>query len=368
MNAEPYRMFMGKAVAMQEESSTARFQLGRAARCGAMLATVVSLMLAICLIGCSAPAQSSADSSEGVQTQTVRVGTMPTEDILPLWAAEQEGLFEPNDVAVEIVPFDSAQSLSAAITAGQVDMAMTDIMRAVKLCESGTDVVMEWVTLGAAPEQGRFGVQVCTDSPVRSLDDLSGKSVAVAANTVPEYVFDKLCEQAGIDFESIQHIESASLPERYALMVSGSHESAALPGSLLALGEAQGMRTIADDTQGANISQSVMVARADWAAEHEAAIEAVACAWDGASALINTDPDAFRPLLVEKANLNSAIADSYPVSSYPMAFVEAEGSTALELARVPQELVEPVLAWMKQKGYTEASVTYDEETGAFAFA
>lgn len=37
---------------------------------------------------------------------------MPTEDILPMWVAEQEGLFEKAGVNAEIVVFDSAQGLS----------------------------------------------------------------------------------------------------------------------------------------------------------------------------------------------------------------------------------------------------------------
>ena len=82
---------------------------------------------------------------------SIRIGTMPTEDILPMWVAEQEGLFDEAGVKAEIVVFDSAQSLSAALTAGEVDIAMTDPMRAVKLCESDTDLTLEWITLGTTP-------------------------------------------------------------------------------------------------------------------------------------------------------------------------------------------------------------------------
>ena len=326
-----------------------------------MLAVLAALLIAVSLFcGCSA----SSTGQDAAATPTVRVGTMPTEDILPLWVAEAEDLFASNNVNVEIVTFDSAQTLSAAITAGEVDMAMTDIMRAVKLCEAGTPVEMEWITLGATPEQGRFGILSPADSSVTSLADLQEYGVAVAANTVPEYVFDKLCEQAGIDPASIEHIETPSLPERFALTASGQYQAAALPNSLLVLGEAQGMTVLADDTQGDNISQSVMVARAAWAADNASAIEAVARVWDEAVALIDDDPAAYRELLVEKANVNSAVAESYAVSSYPTALA-ADGTT---LVRVPADLVEPVVEWMQQKGYTGATVAYDAETGAFALS
>lgn len=291
----------------------------------------------------------------------IRIGTMPTEDILPLWVAEQENLFSDAGLDVEIVVFDSASSLSAALTAGEVDMAMTDPMRAAKLAESGTDLSMEWVTLGAEPAQGRFGILVAPDSGFASLSDLKqgSKGVGVASNTVPEYVFDKLCAQEGIDSSSIVTSEVASLPDRFSLVSAGQLDAAALPASLLDLGEAQGMVVLADDTQGQNLSQSVMVARASFV-EGDGASELVKIAeiWDEAAQQINADPESYRELLIEKANLNEKVASTYPISQYPSALT-ADGA----LAHPAAELIEPVLAWMAQKGYLEGALVYNEDDG-----
>ena len=294
---------------------------------------------------------------------------MPTEDILPLWIAERDGLFAEAGVNAEVISFDSAQSLSAAITAGEVDMAMTDIMRAVKLCESGAPVVLEWVTLGETADQGRFGVLAPSDAPYNTLTEMAaygasgdapeGFGVGVGANTVPEYVFDMLCEEAGLEPGAIPAVEVASLPERYGLVASGNLGGAALPASLLTLGEASGLKLLADDTAGENLSQSVMVARAAFAEEHSAAVEAVAEAWNAAVALCAENPDAYRELLAEKANINPSIAEGYPISSYPMELHDGQ------MQRPALEMVEPVLQWMKQKGYGGEGVSYDAVTGAF---
>lgn len=88
--------------------------------CAAVLAFTLG---AFGLAGCSAGGESGS-GSDGTQPQKVTIGTMPTEDILPLWIAEQEGLFQEAGVEAEVISFDSAQSLSSAITAGEVDMAM----------------------------------------------------------------------------------------------------------------------------------------------------------------------------------------------------------------------------------------------------
>lgn len=314
------------------------------------------------LSGCSG-------SSSGTK---VRIGTMPTEDILPMWVAESEGLFVQDGLDdVEIVVFESAQNLSAAITAGEVDLAMTDPMRAVKLTESGASVVMEWITLGADASQGRFGVLAGENAEFDDLEGMAsfvatadfateeGGSVAVASNTVPEYVFDKLCSAAGVEFGTV---EIPSLADRYSMVASGEVLAAALPGSLLALGEASGLKVIADDTKGDNLSQSVMVATASFAADNAAAVEAVAKVWDMAVDAINASPEDYRALLVEKANLNSAVADSYPISTYPHAL---DGDA---LAHPAAELIEPQIAWMKDKGYSDKDATYDASTGAIEVA
>lgn len=322
---------------------------------------LVSMCLVVALLGLA------ACGSPQAQTQAkdpVRVGTMPTEDILPLWAAEADGYFEQQDMDVEVVVFDSAQSLSAAITAGEVDLAMTDIMRAAKLVESGCDLTIEWITLGSTPAQGRFGILAAPDSGMRALDDLSSgtKGVGLADNTVPEYVFDMLCAQAGVDPESIVVSEVASLPDRYALVASGQLDAAALPGSLLALGEASGMIVIADDTQGDNVSQSIMVARTAFAQEGGSqAIEAIAGAWDWGAEAINANPEGYRELLIERANLNDVVAESYPISEYPLALTP-DGAIAHPAAN----LVDSVLAWMKSKSYLNAEMLYDPATGVLS--
>lgn len=324
------------------------------------------------LTGCN-DAGSNASGNADAEPTKVTIGTMPTEDILPLWVAEADGLFAEQGVDAQVVTFDSAPALSAAITAGEVDMAMTDIMRAAKLCESGTPVVIDWICLGETAAEGRFGVLAPADAPYDTLselaaaaaasgDDAASLAVGVAANTVPEYVFDRLCDEAGLAAGAVPTQEVASLPERYSLMASGQLGGAALPGSLLALGEAAGMKLLADDTAGANVSQSVMVSQEGFEADHHDAVVAVAQAWNAAVEAINADPAAFRALLAEKANLNESIADSYPVSTYPSAF------NAGALKRPAAALVEPVLAWMAEKGYGAEGLAYDEAAGTLAAA
>ncbi len=303
--------------------------------------------------GSSTPTASS-DAGTDTQSPSIRLGTLPTEDILPMWVAQSEGLFAEHELECAISTFQSATELIAAVSAGEVDVAMTDPMVSASLCASGTDVRVCWIALGADASQGRFGIMTA-DEDVADLTDLAGKEIGVGSNTILEYVMDKLMERAGVASEDIVKAELQKLPVRYEAMASGQVAAAALPASLLALGEANGYRCVADDTQGDNISQSVIIARTAFAADDagQEALDALAGAWDDAVALINAAPEDYRALLVEKASLADAVAQTYPVSTYP----------SVQLPE--QQAIDDVLAWMQEKGYLSEALAYDAQSGTF---
>lgn len=300
------------------------------------------------LAGCSGGGQAAASSK-------ILVGTLATEDLLPLWVAQNDGLFSEHGLNVEIVTFQSAAELTAGVASGEVDVAMTDIMVAASMFASGTDVQMEWVTLGTTASQGRFGIMVGPNSDVQTLTDLAGVPIGVGSNTILEYVMDRLMEDAGVPTDQVVVEELQKLPVRYQMMSSDEVAAAALPGTLLALGEASGCRLIADDTTGDNISQSVMVSRAGFVAhdENRKLVDELKAVWDEAVARVNANPEDYRAVLVENVSLPEAIADTYPISEYPEAVLPTSA------------MVEPVLTWMQQKGYLSQALAYDEQTGEF---
>ena len=132
------------------------------------------------------------------------MGTLATEDILPLWAAQAEGLFENAGLNVQVVAFQSATELIAGVASGEVNLAMTDIMVTASMFASDVDVQMPWVTLGTQADQGRFGIMVGPDSSISSLTDLAGVPIGVGSNTILEYVMDKLMEDAGVPDDQIR--------------------------------------------------------------------------------------------------------------------------------------------------------------------
>lgn len=315
---------------------------------------------ALALLGLAACSDSTVQSTKkasadgpAAQEQTVNVGTLATEDFLPMWKAEKEKLFAKQGVKVKISVFSSAQELSAALAAKAIDGAMTDIPVAASLTKGGTPITLSWVTLGQTAKEGRFGIMVGPKSKVRDLKDLAGTPIGVGSGTMLEYVMDRLMLNAGVEKSQIMKEEMKKLPVRFQLVMQGEAEAGVFPASLLALGELQGAKVIAEDTAGENLSQSVMAFRSDFVKDPagQKAVKGLRAAWDAAVKQINANPEMQRELMVANTKLADPLKATYPVPHYPTA------------ARPQAESVKSVLEWMKEKGYAD-SLSYDPKSGA----
>jgi len=337
-----------------------------------LLAAMLSIALVAGLAGCSKPA-ASIGTNAPVAPAKVRIGTLPTEDSLPLWVAERDGLFKKVGLDVTIQVFQSAQERDAALTAGAIDGFMGDLIAAATLRAGGVPVKAATIMLGATPAEGRFGIAVKPGSKVTKPSELANIPVGVSSATIQEYVFDSIMTGSGVRTALIKKEEVKKVPVRFELLMSGKLEAAALPEPFLSLAEKTGARIIADDTTatasaiptacvdctktvagewalGANISETVMLFSQKYLDDPagSAAVSKLLGVWDEAVAVVNADPGSFRALLVDKARLPAPLATSYKVNTYPT-------------AQLPKEAdVNAVLSWMGRMGYLKTSVTYDD--------
>lgn len=312
------------------------------------LATVLATTVAG-LGGC-AKDQRPAEGGDAIEAQPepIRIGVLPTEDSLPLWVAEREGLFERAGVTVEIVTFQAAQERDAAFASGSIDAYMGDIIASAALEAGGSPVSLVTVMLGASPQQGRFGIVAKPGSKADALADLAGVPIGTSTASIQEYVVDKLMAGTGVSASQVKKEVVPKVPVRLELLMSGKLEAAALPEPLLTLAEKQGAILLADDTKGENLTQTVLGVSDKYLATPGGmvAVGRLLDVWDAAVDVVNADPDAWRALLVEKARLPEPIKDTYAVNEYPKAQQPTEA------------MVVPVLEWMREKGLLSAEIGY----------
>ena len=311
---------------------------------------VAVMLLGISAVGCTQSAEETS-TDEPVELAPVVIGTLPTEDALPLWVAEEEGLFEAAGIpSVEIVTFQSAMERDTAFAAGEIDAFMGDIIAAAQFESNGIPVTIATIMLGATPDAGRFGIVTGPESEYTDLAGLAGVPVGTSSNTIQEYVLDGLMEQAGVPADSVVKEEVDKVPVRFDLVMQGQIAAAALPEPLLSLAEFQGGTILADDTEGENLSQTVLVFSDEYLAA-PGGIETMATmldVWDEAIVIVNSDPDAWRDTLVEKARLPEPIKTTYAISVY----AEHQVPTA--------EQIDAVLVWMEDNELLPEPVTFED--------
>ncbi len=335
------------------------------------LATVLCAVLTVSVTACSQSAGPGTSSTTA--PAKIRIGTLPTEDSLPLWVAERDGLFKKAGLDVTIQVFQSAQERDAALSAGAIDGFMGDMIAAIALRVGGVPVKVVTIMLGATPAEGRFGIAVKPGSKITTPRELANVPVGVSSATIQEYVLDAILKGSGVPPSAVKKEEVKKVPVRYELLMSGKLEAAALPEPFLSLAEKMGARVVADDTtatasiipsacvdctktiagdwaSGANISQTVLIFGQKYLDDPSGAAAATKLldVWNQAVAVINQDPNSFRALLVEKARLPEPLATSYKVNTYAVAQLPT-----------PSEFL-AVQTWMYQDGLIKTGLTYPD--------
>jgi len=304
-------------------------------------------LLAVTATACSSPSTPAGSSGASLAPLTLRVGTLQTDDLLPLWVAEQQGLLKDAGLDVTIQVFQSAQEQLAAVTAGQIDAIMTDMVVGLQLPSSGTP--MKFVTI---MQSAPAGVVAGKGTGITTAADLAGVATGCASPTILEYIYDKALTDAGVPADQIKTTEIKKLPVRLQMLTSGQIKAAVLPWTLYQLAIAQGASPVIGLDQAGPYTSTVLAFRQAWLDQAGSAdnVTALLAQWDKAVAIINADPDAQRALLADKTSLPSPLDTTYPVRQYPQS------------GPPPVQQVQDVIDWMTAKGYMTSPVTVADVT------
>lgn len=117
----------------------------------------VLAVAAVQLAGCARGDKTTADTARDIPEAApaaMKFGTLPIQDALPLWVAQEKGyLAEEGLPAFEVVVFPSEKERDAAFVAGSIDAFAGDLAACASLEAAGSGVTLATVMLGEGPEQ-----------------------------------------------------------------------------------------------------------------------------------------------------------------------------------------------------------------------
>jgi NitT/TauT family transport system substrate-binding protein len=280
-----------------------------------------------------------------VKMEPLRVGILPDADSLPFMLARDEGLFGKAGVTVDLVFFSNPQERDAALQAGRLDAAISDLLAAAFFAAGGFDFTITSVT------DGRYGIAGSPKSGIQSLTELRGKRIGLSANTIIQYTVDAQMEAAGVPMTAYEAVAVPRMPLRLELVLEGQIEAAGLPEPLLTAAAAQGAALLST-TDASGIDAGVLLFSKKTLDTRLGEARAFYRAYYQAAEMINADPDAYRDYLVEQAGFPAAVRDTYRFVSYrkPCLPEIAQISRALEWLRTrglltvnlkPEDLIDP---------------------------
>lgn len=277
------------------------------------------------------------------KTETIKIGLLRVEDSLPFFVAEHDGLFAKDGINVELVTFNSARERDIALTTGEIQGELSDILAAALFKKNKTAVKIIALSLGSTPKEGRFAILSAPGSGITHLSQLPGVPVAVSFYTIIHYLAESMLLESGLSQEQIALHNIPDLSVRLECLLSGQEVKAALlPDPLATLAEKSGATVIVDDTGlDINLSQTVLIFREEALAQKPQEIAKLLSAYQEAAIRLNENPQAYQTLIIEKARIPKPLQDSYRLPHYP------------PLGLPTKEMVERILNWM----YTQQLLT-----------
>jgi NitT/TauT family transport system substrate-binding protein len=281
----------------------------------------------------------------------VRFGVLPVLQALPLFVAQERGIFAKHGLDVELIPFNTAAEKDIALSTGSIDGYFGDILTPIVLKANGRDVTIVATNYDTRKDRRMFAVLGKPGGKAKSAADLADVPVAISSNSVIDYVTERLLTSKGVAEGKVASIEAKNIGLRMQMLLSGQVEAATLPEPLVTAAIAKGAVLLAEDS-GLGESQTVLVFSGPFMKQRGQAVKAFLAAQNEANRLINSDPDSVRGIMVEHVRLPEPLKANYPVPRFP------------ELFPPDKEAVQAIVKWLQKRGVITPALTYEQVVNA----
>ena len=313
---------------------------------GAAFGALALPMLAACGQVAVVP-DDAEEQAPAAEPMTLRIGDLPLIDMLPVYVAEQEGLF-PENLQVELVPFSSALERDTAYIGNQVDGVLNDFVSATALNRDRDFTRNVRVILRSTPELSLFALIAKKDADIATLADVQGKQIAISPNTIIEYVLDRMLGTVGLGHDDVEKLAVPSIPLRLEMINQGNVDAAVLPEPLVSFSILQAeTRLIMDDAE-TQFGASLLSFRSEFIASDEDTVRGFMAGFEAGVARINSNPGQYQQLMEARGRIPPPLAGAFAVPTFPGAAV------------VPQDEFEAVGEWAVARGLLQEPIAYEK--------
>jgi NitT/TauT family transport system substrate-binding protein len=297
----------------------------RGVRGAALLAAATALTLAAGAAG--------AAGAPRVEKPDLTVAVVPSTDAAGFFIALYQGLFKAQGLHVTFVPATSSETVIADQVKGVYDITCGNYVSYIQAQQKGAanlDIFAE----GSVMEPGTQGIYAMPNSPIRTLADLKGRTIAInAPNNILYLLAASILTEHGISPKQVHFKTDVPFPEMPAELKAGTIDAAALPEPFASIAEeTDGAVPLVDLDQGATTGFPVsgFVTTKQWAAKYPHTLAAFYKAFEEGQQIADTErtevesamEDLPAPLGLSKQTASIMALNSYPVSTGPLGSVD----------------------------------------------
>ena len=193
---------------------------------------------------------------------------------LPVWAAQRQGFFEANGVAVQLAYTPNSAALVTGLFDGRYDIALATIDNFIAYQEGqGEAKIPEAPDLFAFLGGDSGFLSVVASPTVRSFADLKGKTLSVDAMTNGlAFVLRELVARNGLAETDVAFVRAGGTSNRYRELIAGKHDATLLRTPFELLAHERGFNQLATAESLGAYEGTVGAARRSWAKVNEGAL------------------------------------------------------------------------------------------------
>ncbi|MQA86057.1 MAG: nitrate ABC transporter substrate-binding protein [Streptosporangiales bacterium] len=175
---------------------------------------LAALGVALGLLSLSACGSSGAQESDD-GTVTIKTGILPSVGLAPLYLGMKKGFFAEQRIKIETQQAEGGAALLPAVTSGEIQVGFSNAVSLMLARQKGLPVraivngPLQTEPGSGWPEDSTYdALLVAKDSPVRSVKDLAGKTIAVnTLKNIEEVLVKYAIDQSGGDSSKVKLVE-----------------------------------------------------------------------------------------------------------------------------------------------------------------
>ena len=223
----------------------------RMSRCQAALAAAFAALgccitLAACGGGDGGGGGGGGSSDKASRPVTLKVGVIPIADVAPIYLGVKKGFFKQEKLTIKPQLAEGGAAIVPSVVAGdnQIGFSNTTSLIIARSKKLPLRIISQGDIGGTNAKDAPDALLVKRDGPIRTADDLEGKTVAVnTLQNVGPLTINRSLEKRGVDYKKVKYVE-VPFPEMSAALEGGRVDAAWVVEPFVTQGKAAGFKVL----------------------------------------------------------------------------------------------------------------------------